>query len=127
MKKYPFFTKQSFIETIYRGDGYGVFNNISVISWRSVLLVGETRVPGPAAPHWQTWSHNVVYTVIKLPIYFNSHMRIYEQITNVIPLSESVYSYCGAYIKHKKSCIASWYNFFPEIIPMTTIYRFWRL
>ena len=22
------------------------FNNISVISWRSVLLVGETRVPG---------------------------------------------------------------------------------
>ena len=51
MKKYPFFTKQSFIETIYRGDGYSVFNNISVISWRSVLLVGETRVPGPAAPH----------------------------------------------------------------------------
>jgi hypothetical protein len=31
------------------------FNNISVISWRSVLLVEETRVPGenhqPAASH----------------------------------------------------------------------------
>jgi hypothetical protein len=40
------------------------FNNISVISWRSVLLVEETEVPEenhrPAASHWQTWSHNVV-------------------------------------------------------------------
>ena len=40
------------------------FNNISVISWRSVLLVEETWVPGendqPVASHWQTWSHNVV-------------------------------------------------------------------
>ena len=40
------------------------FNNISVISWRSVLLVEETRVPGenhpPVASHWQTLSHNVV-------------------------------------------------------------------
>jgi hypothetical protein len=38
--------------------------NISVISWRSVLLVEETRVPGenhwPVASHWQTLSHNVV-------------------------------------------------------------------
>jgi len=39
------------------------FNNISAISWRSVLLVGETRVlwenHGSVASHWQTWSHNV--------------------------------------------------------------------
>jgi len=36
------------------------FNNISVISWRSVLLVEETGVPGenhrPVASHWQTLS-----------------------------------------------------------------------
>ena len=41
------------------------FNNISVIAWRSVLLVEETGVPGenhrPAASHWQTLSHNVVH------------------------------------------------------------------
>jgi hypothetical protein len=41
-----------------------IFNNISVISWRSDLLMLETRVPGnnhqPAASHWQTLSHNVV-------------------------------------------------------------------
>jgi hypothetical protein len=40
------------------------FNNILDISWRSVLLVEETGVPGenhrPAASHWQTLSHNVV-------------------------------------------------------------------
>ena len=42
------------------------FNNISVISWRSVLLVEETGVPGenhrPAASHGQTLSHNIVST-----------------------------------------------------------------
>jgi len=40
------------------------FNNISVISWRSVLLVEETGVPvenhRSATSHWQTLSHNVV-------------------------------------------------------------------
>ncbi len=39
------------------------FNNISVISWRSVLLVEEIGVPGenhqPVASQWQTLSHNV--------------------------------------------------------------------
>ena len=40
------------------------FNNISVISWRSALLVEETGVPGengrPVASHRQTLLHNVV-------------------------------------------------------------------
>jgi len=40
------------------------FNNISVISWRSVLLFGGTGVPGEnhrsVASHWQTLSHNVI-------------------------------------------------------------------
>jgi len=37
------------------------FNNISVISWRSVLLVKETGENyRPVASHWQTLSHNVV-------------------------------------------------------------------
>ena len=48
------------------------FNNISVISWCSVLvlLVEETRVPGenhwPATSHWQTLSHNVVLSTQNL-------------------------------------------------------------
>jgi hypothetical protein len=40
------------------------FNNISDISWRSVLLAEEVRVPGekhwPATSHRQTLLHNVV-------------------------------------------------------------------
>jgi hypothetical protein len=40
------------------------FNNISAITWRSVLLVDETVVPGenhqPVASHGQNLSHNVV-------------------------------------------------------------------
>jgi hypothetical protein len=40
------------------------FNNISVISWLSVLLVEETGVPRenhrPAVSHWQTLSHNIL-------------------------------------------------------------------
>jgi len=46
---------------------YGVnttSNDMSVISWRSVLLVEETGVPGEnhrhVASHWQTLLHNVV-------------------------------------------------------------------
>ena len=41
------------------------FNNILVISLRSVFLVEETGEPGekhrPVACHWQTLSHNVVH------------------------------------------------------------------
>jgi hypothetical protein len=40
------------------------FNNISVISWRSVLLVEETREKHrPVASHWQTLSHYVVSSI----------------------------------------------------------------
>ena len=39
------------------------FNDISIISWRLVLLVEETGIPGenhwPAVSDWQTVSHNV--------------------------------------------------------------------
>ena len=44
------------------------YNNISVISWRSVLLVEETGGPRenqrPVASHWQTSSHNVVHLAL---------------------------------------------------------------
>jgi hypothetical protein len=43
------------------------FDNIAVISWKSVLMVEETRVPKenhwPAASHWQTLSHSVVSSI----------------------------------------------------------------
>jgi hypothetical protein len=46
------------------------FNNMSVISWQSVLLVEETGVPRenhrPVLSHWQTSSHNVVSSTPRL-------------------------------------------------------------
>ena len=46
------------------------FNNISAISWQSVVLVEETGVPGenhrPVVSHWQTVSHNVVSSTPRL-------------------------------------------------------------
>jgi hypothetical protein len=46
------------------------FNDISVISWRSVFLVEETGVPGenhrPVASHRQALSHNVVSSTSRL-------------------------------------------------------------
>ena len=43
---------------------HSTFNNISVISWRSVLLVEETGILGennrPVASHCQTLSHNAI-------------------------------------------------------------------
>jgi len=49
-----------------------VFNstvkNISVISWRSVLLLEATRGPvenhRPVTSHWQTLSHNIVHLAL---------------------------------------------------------------
>ena len=41
------------------------FNNISVISWRSVLLVEETgEKHRRAASHWHTLLHNVIHLAL---------------------------------------------------------------
>jgi hypothetical protein len=46
------------------------FNNISAISWRSVVLMEETGASGdihrPAASPWQTFPHNVVLSTPRL-------------------------------------------------------------
>jgi len=55
------------------------FINISVISWRSVLLVEETRVPGekhrPVTSNWQTLSHNVVSSTPRLRVIQTHNVR----------------------------------------------------
>ena len=54
------------------------FNNISVISWRSVLFVGETGVSREnhqlVTSHWQTLSHNVVSRTTRLEWDSNSQL-----------------------------------------------------
>jgi hypothetical protein len=55
-------------------------NNISVISWWSVLLVEEYGVPKennrPVASHWQTLSHIIIPHIIKNQFYWlkDNHM-----------------------------------------------------
>jgi hypothetical protein len=74
------------------------FNNISVISWRSVLLVEETGVPGekhwPAASHWQTLSYNVVHFALR-GIFRNFWIN---QKLKMVTTSE-INSYIGRYGK----------------------------
>ena len=62
------------------------FNDISVISWRSVLSVEEIGVPGenhrPASSHCEGLSHNVVSST--------SCLFIHEWVTNNGMISEWV-------------------------------------
>jgi hypothetical protein len=62
-----------------RGRVNTTFNNISVILWRSVLLVEETTVPvenhQPAASHSQILSHNVVWSTPRHEWYSNSQLQ----------------------------------------------------
>ena len=61
-------------------------NNISVISWRLVLLVEEAGVPGenhwPAASHWQTLTYNILSTTL--------HERDYEPTTLVMICTDCI-------------------------------------
>jgi hypothetical protein len=81
------------------------FNNISVISWRSVLLVEETGVPGenhrPVASHWQTLSHNAYWK-------------------NLITDCQQLFMFC---LTHKKliSCSFQFLFFFSCIFVSTAI------
>jgi len=63
---------------------YATLNNISVMSWRSVLLVEETGVPGenhrPVASHWETLSHKVVSST--------SHHAEFELTTLVVIVTD---------------------------------------
>jgi hypothetical protein len=55
------------LNKLYKGGGDMVFNvpfnNISAISWRSVLLVEETRVPGVPDVHEGIW---ILFTIFTL-------------------------------------------------------------
>ena len=54
------------------------FNNMSVISWCSFLLVNEIRVPGenhrPVASYWQTVPHKVVSSTPRIERDSNSQL-----------------------------------------------------
>ena len=83
----------------YRGRGrvmvfYATFNNISVISWRSVLLVEEPRVSKenhrPVASHWQPFSYNIVSSTpcvsgIRTHNVTGDRHWLFSQLSNISP------------------------------------------
>jgi hypothetical protein len=64
------------------------FNDISFISWRSDLLVGENKVPGeshrPTVCHWQTLSDNVANAGSTTHQVITSHNTIIFATVNVL-------------------------------------------
>jgi len=68
----------------------GVFNNISAISWRSVILEEETgEKPRPAASHLQILSHNVASSTLRSPeLVVKEHPR-----TNTMHICSSNYTH----------------------------------
>jgi len=63
------------------------FNNISVISWRSVLLLEKTgENHGPVASHWQTLSHNVVSSTPRL-IGIRTHNVVHSELAFILAMA----------------------------------------
>jgi hypothetical protein len=62
------------------------FNNISVISWRSVLLVEEPGGPGedhrPVASHWQDTKCVIVIRKSKKNRQYNDQKKRYKKTNN---------------------------------------------
>jgi len=62
------------------------FNNISVISWQSVLLMEETGGPGenhrPVASHWQTYFRCLDF-MIYCEMFFSSRHDVQQEIVSV--------------------------------------------
>ena len=90
------------------------FNNISVISWRSVLLVEETGVPGenhrPVAIHWQTLSHSGVHLALvqHYVIKFVSDLRLIGGFLRVLrfPPPRYIWNIVESGVKHHQASIA---------------------
>ena len=86
------------------------FNNISVISWRSALLVEKSGVPvenhRPAASHWQTLSHNFVSSTPRheqLPYYHGENMLLFN-VCFVVDQHTWLDVYSVSSLKHQSTC-----------------------
>jgi len=95
------------------------FNNNSVISWRSVLLVEETGVPGenhrPAVSQRQTLSHKVASSAPRLSLIrshntllMTTHIKTYTETTG---LKSKNGDYCNVFFSFLSVCFfAQIYN-----------------
>ena len=74
-------------------------NNISIISWRSVLLVETTGVPREnhrsATSHWQTLSHNVVSSIQMYILDTNLYL------SRVMIVQQDFFLFCFPLVKYR--------------------------
>jgi hypothetical protein len=100
------------------------FNNISIISWQSLLLMEETRVPGenhrPVASHWQIMLyrvHLVVNGIMATQILFSmASLLSFHKPSLYIYYPKHYYahtgiscSFCVQWVKVRSHCLFCWY------------------
>ena len=102
------------------------FNNISVASWLSVLLVEETGGPGenhwPVAGDWQTWSHNVVHLVL---IEIRTHISGDRHWLHIVRLCKSNYHTITTTMASQE-CLSYEYNTYKYHCNMNAFFSFDR-
>jgi hypothetical protein len=108
------------------------FNNISDISWRSVLLVEETWVSGEnhwsVASHWQTLSHNVVSI---LPVLFLSSHFVSHVVDQLLKGRNSEPQTRPNFQWLQPNCALQWKNVsltfqYPSPIPIHFVHWSWQ-
>jgi len=88
------------------------FNNISAISWGSVLLVEEIRIAGenhrPAASHLRTWSHNVALSTPRVAVSTDStssyNLYCYQIVLYSSVFERIFYAYNCFHLKIRYLC-----------------------
>ena len=77
------------------------FNNISIISWRSVLLLDETGIPGenhpPTASQWQTLSPSVGFELTTLVVIYSDCIGSCESNWQTITMDPTRCWFTGVY------------------------------
>jgi hypothetical protein len=104
------------------------FNNVSVILWRSVLLVEETgENHWPVASHWQILSHNVVSSTNRHEhepnLYLSTRDVTIHWHTNVSHLFSFAIHESIKEIQFFQEIVVSWYILDHDLNIVSTLIR----
>jgi hypothetical protein len=104
------------------------FNNISVISWLSVLLQGDARVSGenhlPVVCHWQTLSHNVVSITPRHEHYFGWYALIAQvgvNPTTIRPWAQRPFRVCLQWVEARGGIVEHQFKAAFPVVPIDKI------
>jgi hypothetical protein len=104
------------------------FNNISVISWLSVLLQGDARVSGenhlPVVCQWQTLSHNVVSITPRHEHYFGWYALIAQvgvNPTTIRPWAQRPFRVCLQWVEARGGIVEHQFKAAFPVVPIDKI------